>query len=444
MLHMSPEAATIGMFLSLLFGIFIGVPLGLVLGGLALIFGFTLLGVPATLSMFVTRIYGVMDNYILVSVPLFIFMAQLLSRSGVAEVLFETVRYLFGPVRGGIAITVVVVSTIFAACTGITGAACVTMGLLALPTMLRYGYDKRLSCGCITGASALGILIPPSIMLIIMAEQTGLTVGKLFAGAIIPGIALSSMYIIYILIRCYFNPLDAPALPPEERAKISSKELIVMTLKSFVPPTLLIIGVLGAMFAGVATPTEAAGSGAFLSFLLVLAYRKFTWKGFYETVIQATKSTCMVLLVLVGASCFTGVFMGIGGDAIIRDLIIGLNLGKWGTYIIMMVIFFILGCFLDYIAIIMLTFPIFLPIAKEMGFDLLWWVVSVAVMLQDSFITPPFGYNLFYLKGCAPPEVSMTDIIRGSIPFWEIMELGLVFVCFFPWSITWLPSILIK
>lgn len=444
MLQMSPEAATIGMFLSVLFCVFIGIPIGLVLGGIAVLFGFMLFGIPATLSLLIARIFGVMNNYILVCIPLFIFMAQLLAQSRVAEDLLEAVGVIFGPVRGGLAIAVVVVCTIFAACTGITGAECVAMGVLAMPIMLRYGYNKELVCGCITGASALGILIPPSIMLIVMAEQTGLTVGKLYAGAILPGIALSSLFIGYILLRCYYYPSEGPALSADKRGKVSAKTLTIMTLKSLVPAAIIIIGVLGSLFAGVATATEAAGAGAFLSFILVLGYRRFTWKGFYAAVISATKSTCMVFLVITGASCFAGVFMGVGGDVVVKNVIIGFELGKWGTYVIMLIIYFILGCFIDWIAIVMITFPVFFPLAKELGFDPLWWVVSVAVMLQDSFLTPPFGYNLFYLKGCAPPEVSMLDIIKGSVSFLEVQALGIVFVCLVPWSITWLPTILVK
>jgi tripartite ATP-independent transporter DctM subunit len=443
MIDLSPELATILMFSSLLVGIFMGHPLAFVLGGIAVIFGVLGWGYGA-LSLFMSRIDGTMTDYVLVSIPLFIFMAQLLSKAGVAESIFVAVRHLFGPVRGGVAIAVVVVSTLFAACTGITGAACVTMGLLALPAMVRYGYNKRMACGCIAGSSSLGILIPPSIMLIVMAEQSGETVGRLFAAAIIPGLILSALFISYILYKCWRHPEYGPALSPEDRAEVSGKQLIIMILKGTFPPMILIIGVLGSIFAGIATPTEAAGVGAFLSFILMVAYGKFTWKGLYEVVILTARTTSMVIIILIGATCFTGVFLGLGGGDVVRELILGAGLGRWGTFILMMVILFVLGMFLDWIAIVMICFPIFLPIAQSLGFSLLWFVMAVAVMLQDSFNTPPFGYNLFYLKGIAPPEVSTTDIYLGAIPFWELMEVGLIIVCVFPQTITWLPSVLVK
>ena len=289
MIELSPEVATITMFIGLLIGLFMGHPLAFVLGGVATIIGFIGWG-PAIMDMFVNRIFGVMDNYIIVAIPLFLFMAQVLSKAGVAEGIFETVRYMFGPVRGGVAIAVVIVSTLFAACTGITGAACVSMGILALPIMIEYKYNKKIATGCIAGSSSLGILIPPSIMLIVMAEQSGETVGRLFAGAIIPGLILSTLFIIYVLYKCWRHPDYGPALSAEQRASVSGKQLMKMILKGLAPPLILILGVLGTIFAGVATPTEAAGVGAFLSIVLMVAYGKFTWKDLYEAVLQTAKA----------------------------------------------------------------------------------------------------------------------------------------------------------
>jgi len=440
---MSAEFITIGMFVGLLIGLFMGHPLAFVLGGLAVIFGYIGWG-PSCFYMFLNQTWGIMDNYLLVCIPLFIFMAQLLDQSGVAEELFDTMRHVFGPLRGGIAIAVVIVSTLFGACTGIIGASVVTMGLLSLPVMLRYGYSKTLACGSICAGGTLGILIPPSIMLVVMADQAALSVGKLFAGAIIPGLILSFLYISYILIRCWFKPQDGPALSMEERNAVSGKKLTVMVMKSMVPPVVLILGVLGSIFAGIATPTEAAGVGAALAFAMTLAYGRFTWIGFKTAVVNTAKTTSMVIIILVGAACFAGVFMGSGGGDVVRDFILGIGLGKWGTFIIMMIILFILGMFIDWIGIIMITFPIFLPLAAELGFDKLWFVVALAVMLQDSFLTPPFGYALFYLKGVAPPEVSTTDIFWGAFPFWRLMEVGLIIVVIWPSTITWLASVLVK
>jgi tripartite ATP-independent transporter DctM subunit len=442
MFELSPEAVTILMFTGLIAGLLMGHSLAFVLGGLAVIFGLLGWG-PGCFYMFAGRIYNIMDNYILIAIPLFILMARFLDGSGVAEKLFDAMRYLFGPIRGGIALAVIVVSTLFGACTGIIGASVVTMGLLALPLMLKYGYDKRLSCGCITAGGALGILIPPSIMLIVMANQANLSVGKLFAGAIGPGLVLSGLYIGYILIKCGFNPKLGPPLSKEEREAVSKKDISLMVLRSMVPPLILIIGVLGSIFLGVATPTEASGVGAMLAFFLVLAYRKLDWKSFYEVLKETAVTTSMVLIVLCGATCFTGVFLGLGGGDVVKNLILGVGFGKWGTFIVMMIILFFLGMFIDWIGIVMIVFPIFLPIAEQLGFDKLWFVVIIAVMLQDSFLTPPFGYALFYLKGVAPPEVKTRDIYWGSFPFWRLMEIGLVICVLFPKTITWLPSILV-
>ena len=440
---MSAEFVTIGMFVGLLIGLFMGHPLAFVLGGLAVIFGYLGWG-PSAFYMFLNQTWGIMDNYILVCIPLFIFMAQLLDQSGVAEDLFDTMRHLFGPIRGGVAIAVVVVSTLFGACTGIIGASVVTMGLLSMPVFLKYGYSKRLASGSVCAGGTLGILIPPSIMLVVMADQASLSVGKLFAGAIIPGLILSSLYMFYILIRCMFKPEDGPALTKEERAAVSRKQLAMMVLKSMVPPMILILGVLGSIFAGIATPTEAAGVGAVLAFGMTLAYRKFTWSGLTQAVINTAKTTSMVIIILVGAACFSGVFMGSGGGDVVKEFIYGLGLGKWGTFIVMMIILFFLGMFIDWIGIIMITFPLFLPIAQDLGFDKVWFVVVIAVMLQDSFLTPPFGYALFYLKGVAPPEVTTSDIYWGAFPFWRLMEVGLIVCVIWPPTILWLANTLVK
>jgi tripartite ATP-independent transporter DctM subunit len=440
---MSPEFITIGMFFGLMIGLFMGHPLAFVLGGLAVIFGFFGWG-PSSFYMFLNQTWGIMDNYILVCIPLFIFMAQLLDQSGVAEELFDTMRYLFGPVRGGMAVAVVVVATLFGACTGIIGASVVTMGLLSMPVMLKYNYNKRLASGAVCAGGTLGILSPPSIMLVVMADQAASSVGKLFAGAVIPGLILSGLYITYILIRCWLKPADGPAISKEERQSVSNLQLTKMVLKSMVPPVILVLGVLGSIFAGIATPTEAAGVGATIAFIMTLAYGKFTWSGLKIAVVNTAKTTSMVIIILVGAACFSSIFMGSGGGEVVQDFIVGIGFGKWGTFIIMMVILFFLGMFIDWIGIIMITFPIFLPIARDLGFDKTWFVVTMAVMLQDSFLTPPFGYALFYLKGVAPPEVKTSDIYWGAFPFWRLMELGLIIVVVWPATITWLANVLVK
>lgn len=428
------------MFGGLLIGLFMGHPLAFILGGLSVIFGFISWG-PAVFHIFANRIMGVMDNLILAAIPLFIFMANLLQESGVADNLFESLRYLLGPIRGGVAMAVVVVCTVFAACTGVIGASVVTMALLAMPMMLRYGYDKSLTCGTICAGGTLGILIPPSIMLVLMGDQTGLSVGKLFLGGLVPGVILSILYIGYIAIVCGRNPEKGPPLSPEERAAVPVSKRISMAAANLVPPACLIVGVLGAIFSGIATPTEASGVGAFLAFLMTFVYRRFSWKMLKAVILSTGKTVSMVMIILVGASCFTGVFLGIGGKEVLMDLIWTLGMGnKWLMLAIMMFIVFILGALIDWIGIIYITFPVFLPIAEKLGFDLLWFVVLISVNLQNSFLSPPFGYALFYLKGVAPPGVTTEDIYRGIVPFIALQLAGLTICILFPNSITYLPG----
>ncbi|MFA7425596.1 MAG: TRAP transporter large permease subunit [Desulfosarcinaceae bacterium] len=443
MIDLSPEWITILMFGGLLIGLFMGHPLAFVLGGLAVIFGYIGWG-PSIFYLFMNRIWGTMDNYVLLAIPLFIFMAQFLDTSGVTEDLFVALRYLLGPIRGGIGLTVVVVSTIFAACTGIIGASVVTMGLLGLPMMLRYGYQKELSCGAICASGTLGILIPPSIMLVLMASEATLSVGKLFAGAVGPGLLLAVLYLGYIAVRCFLNPAVGPPISKEERGEVTNTQIFWMVMKSLVPPMILIMGVLGSLFTGIATPTEASGVGAFLAFLMVIAYRKFTWKGLQSAVIKTAKTNTMVIFLLCGATCFTGVFLGIGGGDVVTDFVLGMGLGKWGTYWVMMGIVFVLGMFIDWIGIVLICFPLFLPISKELGFDPIWFVIMMAVNLQASFLTPPFGYALFYLRGIAPPGVELGHIYRGIVPFVVLMLIGLTMCTVFPQIVMWLPSLLVE
>lgn len=443
MIDLSPEWITVLMFCGLLIGLFMGHPLAFVLGGLAVIFGYIGWG-PSIFYLFMNRIWGTMDNYVLLAIPLFIFMAQFLDTSGVTEDLFVALRYLLGPIRGGIGLTVVVVSTIFAACTGIIGASVVTMGLLGLPMMLRYGYQKELSCGAICASGTLGILIPPSIMLVLMASEATLSVGKLFAGAVGPGLLLAILYLGYIAVRCFLNPKLGPPISKEERGQVTAIQIFWMVMKSLVPPMILIMGVLGSLFTGIATPTEASGVGAFLAFLMVIAYRKFTWKGLQSAVIKTAKTNTMVIFLLCGATCFTGVFLGIGGGDVVTDFVLGMGLGKWGTYWVMMGIVFVLGMFIDWIGIILICFPLFLPIAKELGFDQVWFVIMMAVNLQASFLTPPFGYALFYLRGIAPLGVELGHIYRGIVPFVVLMLIGLALCTVFPQIVMWLPALLVE
>jgi tripartite ATP-independent transporter DctM subunit len=435
MLNIDPILVTVLMFGGLLLGLFLGHSLAFVFGGLAVIFGYLTWG-PACFPLFSSRIIGLMDNFILVAIPMFILMANLLNNSGVADKLFESLRYLMGPIRGGIALAVVIVCTLFAACTGVIAASIVSMGLLGLPIMLKYGYDKELSCGTICAGGSLGILIPPSIMLVVMADMTGLSVGKLFVGSVVPGLLLAFLYSLYILILCGVRPELGPPLSKEERSQVSTLEVLKMALISLVPPVILIAGVLGSIFTGIATATEASAVGAFLALLMTIAYGRFSWKMLEEVTLSTAKTVAMVMMILVGATCFTGVFMGSGGGNAVSSFILGLGLGKWGTFFIMHFVIFILGMFLDWIGIVYLTFPIFIPIVLELGFDPLWFVVLSAVNLQASFLTPPFGYALFFMKGIAAKDLTTAQIYRSVVPFIVIIVIGILLCVFFPEIIT--------
>ncbi|OPX38596.1 MAG: C4-dicarboxylate ABC transporter [Desulfobacteraceae bacterium 4484_190.1] len=440
MFDISPEILTIAMFIGLFVGIFLGHPLVFVLGGLAVIFGIIGWG-PQCFPMFISRIFGtLMNNYVLIAIPLFIFMALLLDQTGISKGLFKTMQHLTGGLKGGLAVGVIIISAVMGASTGIIGASVVTMSLLSLPVMLKAGYEKEFSTGVISAGGTLGILIPPSIMLVFMSTQSDIPVGILFAAAMGPGLLLAGLYVLYVLILCFFKPEIGPPLSVEERSAVTKGELMVMFFKSFVPPMFLILGVLGSILIGIATPTEAAGVGALLTLVLVFGYGRFSWKSLYQAVLQCAKTTSMALMIVAGATGFVGVFMGIGGGDVVTEFLLTLGLGKWGTFVVMMAMVFLLGMFIDWLGILLIGFPIFLPIANQLGFNMLWFVIMVAIILQSSFLTPPFGYALFYLKGTAPPEVSMGDIYKGIIPFVFIIILGMIICILFPQIITWLPA----
>nr|WP_320192287.1 TRAP transporter large permease subunit [uncultured Desulfobacter sp.] len=431
------------MFVCLLIGLSLGHPLAFTLGGLAVIFGYFGWG-PECFGMFIDRIYmSTMNSYILVAVPLFVLMANFLDRSGVMEGLFVSVRYLLGPVRGGLGMTVILVATIFAACTGIVGASVVTIALLATPPLLEYGYKKELIAGSICAGGTLGILIPPSIMLVLMGSYAGVPVGQLFMGALIPGAILSGLYIIYIAVICFIKPEWGPALTAEERAGVPTKKVIIDCLKNLFPPALLIASVLGAIFAGVATPTEAAGMGAFVALLMMIAYGRFSFKIIKDSVIATSTVTSMVLFIVVGATCFTGVFIGLGGDELVEVAILGVG-SKWGSFALMMLIVLFLGMFIDWIGITMICLPLFVPIARDLGFNELWFVMMIAMNLQMSFLTPPLGYAFFYFKGAggATSQIEMIEIYRGMIPFILIMLSALALCILFPQTVLYLPGMM--
>ncbi len=435
------------MMLLLLFGLMVvglivGQELAFVLGGVGFIVGYISWGGSgATIAM--TKIYDQMQSYSMIAIPMFVLMANFLTHSKVADGLFESIRYLFGPLRGGLGLAVIVVSTVFAATTGIVGASVVTMGMLSLPILLRSGYKPSLACGMVCAGGSLGILIPPSIMLVSMGSYAELSVGKLFFAAIVPGLTLSLCYIIYLMVVAKMHPDWAPAMSEEELAEMPLNERIKGSLINLIPPLLLIVAVLGSIFGGIATPTEAAGVGAFFALLLAIFYKQFSFQMLYESLIDTMKTTAMVFMILFGAAAFTGIFMSLDGDQLIANWVMSAGIGKWGIFAIMCVIVFLLGMFIDWLGIVMIVFPIFLPIMDMFGFDRLWLVTCIAVLLQTCFLTPPFGFALFYVKGILPPEVPIQEVYRGVVPFIAIIIVVTVLCVVCPSLVTFLPNMLI-
>ena len=420
-------------------GLVLGQELAFVLGGAGVLIGAIAMG-DSGVTIAMTKIYDQMQSYSMVAIPMFVLMANFLTHSKVADGLFESVRYLFGPVKGGLGLAVILVSTVFAATTGIVGASVVTMGMLSLPILLRSGYKPSLACGMVCAGGSLGSLIPPSIMLVSMGSYAEVSVGKIFFAAIIPGLSLSLGYIIYIMIVTRIHPDWGPAMSEAELAEMPLKKRITGSLVNLIPPLILIFAVLGSIFGGIATPTEAAGVGALFALILAICYKQFSLKMLYESLIDTAKTTAMVFIILFGAAAFTGVFMSLDGDQIISNWVLGMGIGKWGAFAIMMVIVFILGMFIDWLGIVMIVFPIFLPIMDQLGFDRLWLVAITAVLLQTCFMTPPFGFALFYVKGILPDTVKIQEVYKGVIPFILIIIVVTVLCAVFPQLVTWLPT----
>jgi tripartite ATP-independent transporter DctM subunit len=442
---MSVEVLTILMFVTLMASIAMGHPLAVTLAAVATLFGLIDNGfnLPGLLGLFANNAWGIFLNYTLVAVPLFIFMAQILDRSKVSEGLFDALYSVLGGLRGGLGMAVIVVSTVFAATTGIVGASVVAMGLMAGPALLRRGYDKALSAGIICSSGTLGILIPPSIMLVVYGGLTGqkeTSVGNLFAAAILPGLLLSGLYLLYVGVRCFLNPKLGPPIPAEDRTA-TAIEKFTMTMKNFVPPFGLILTVMGTILAGVATPTEAAALGCIGALFLALANRKLNWEVITQASISTARTTAMIMALFIGGKFFSVVFLSMGGGDVVADVLLGMDVNRYVVFAIMMAVVFFMGMFIDWAAILLVVVPIFTPIAMDLEFNPLWFAMMVCINLQTSFLTPPFGYSLFYFKGVAPPEYSMGDVYRGIIPFVMIQIFALATMIFFPQIITYLPDV---
>lgn len=433
------EYITIWMFVILLAGIFSGFPIAYVLLGSGFIFGLLGWGT-AALDQMVSRTFGIMMNDALVAVPLFIYMGYMMDRSGIAEGLFDSLQLALGPLRGSLALVTVLLCTILAATTGIVGTSVTMMGLLALPVMLKRGYNIPLATGSIIAGGTLGILIPPSVMLILYGPMAGISIARLFTAAIFPGLLLSGLYLTYISIRCFFQPHDGPALPKEQRA-ITPLKLFYRLLITLFPPLFLILAVLGSILFGFAAPTEAAAVGGFGATILCAAYRKLNWETVRDAVYRTLQTSAMILIITVGANVFTGVFLALGGGTMIEDFLLKTAMSPVVFLALIMVMIVILGMFVDWIAIILILIPIVSPIVKKIGFDPIWFALIVCVNLQISYLSPPFAYSIFYLKGVSPPEVQLKDIYWGVIPFIFLQLTGLTLCILFPQIILWLPSV---
>lgn len=441
-IEISPALITILMLGTLALGIFSGFPLGFILAGVGFIFGILFMG-DRIYGIAIASTYKTMTNYIILAAPLFVFMGTMLGQSGVTEKLFGTMHLIMGGLRGGLALATIFVATIFAACTGIIGASVVTMGIIALPPMLKRGYSKSIACGSVCAGGTLGILIPPSIMMVIYGPMAAISVGQLFAGAFVPGLILSALYMSYIAIRCGLKPELGPPLPVEERRVVSTRKKITAMFAQMVPPILLVLGVLGSIFAGIATPTEAAGAGAFIATMLAIVYRRFNWQVLKNTTYDTMKVTGFIFLLVIGAGIFCSVFTYLGGGKFATQVLASVPGGKWGSFAVMMFMIFILGMLIEWIGSIFIVVPLFTPVAAALGFDALWFAVCVCVMYQTGFLSPPNAHAIFYLKGVAPPEVEVRDIIRGVWPFICLILVGLFLVVIFPELALWLPGLII-
>lgn len=431
------------MFAAVFVLLLLGYPVALTLGGVSILFGMAAFGTDF-FALLPLRIWGTMTNYVLLAVPLFIFMGVMLEKSGIAEKLLETMGMLFGRFRGGLAISVVIVGALLAASTGIVGATVVTMGLMSLPAMLKKGYDPELATGTIAASGTLGQIIPPSIVLVLLGSILNVSVGDMFVGAMLPGLLLVSLYLIYIMGVGFFRPKLMPAIPAADIRALKGEGPWKTIIEAFVIPFMLIIVVLGSIFAGIASPTEAAAIGAFGALLLTLFQRKLSVSVLKSVMHETTWLTSMVFIIFIGASAFSLVFKGMHGDRYLSDMIMQANFQPEYFLVIVMIGVFIAGFFIDFIEIIFIVVPVVAPVFMAFGVDLLWVGVLLAMNLQASFLTPPFGFSLFYLKGVVPKEVTTGHLYRGIIPFIVIQLFMLVLVILFPELVTWLPEALAR
>jgi tripartite ATP-independent transporter DctM subunit len=436
---MGVEIVTILMFAFMILLLATGIPIVFAIGSTAIVFAYIVMG-PPSLGILPIAMYNLMNNFVLIAIPLFIFMGNILERSGVADDLFSMIYKWFGRVPGGLAMGTVLICTVFGAMAGVSAAATVTMGVIALPSMLKRGYEKRLVVGAISAGGALGQLIPPSIAMIVWSLMAEESAGQMFLGGVIPGLILSSMFIAYIAVKCFFNPEAGPPISDEERPTWREK---VASLRAVVLPILIIIGVLGSIFGGIATPTEAAAIGALGSVVSARIYRRLSWATVSGALYSTLKLTSMIMWITVAGACFSAVFSGIGAQQFLLETIQGLGVNRWTILVGMQIIYLFLGMVMEPNSIIMLSVPIFVPVIKALGFDSLWFGVLFVVNMEMGFISPPFGLNLFYMKAVVPEDVTMVDLYRSVIPFIIIQAFMLVIAMMFPQIILYLPDLML-
>lgn len=435
---MTPEILTALMFVGVFIGVFLGLELAFTLAGLGIIFGLIGWGFNV-FGLLGSRVFGQLTNYTYVAVPLFIFMGCMLETSGVSDIVYGVLNQWLRNVKGGLALATIILCTIFATCTGIVGAAVTTIGLMALPAMIDRGYDKSLATGSVAAGGTLGILIPPSVMLVLFGPLAGLSIVDLFAAAFVPGFLLATLYIIYIIVIVRVKK----DMVPKEAVKSDDRQYSLREgLLAFVPFITLVLLVIGAIFFGITSATEAAGIGAFGSILIAAAYRKCSVKVFAEAAMTTLKTTCMVVFVAIGANIFTAVFFGVNGGKVVTNFVQSIGIGPYGTLFLLLFIVFILGMLIDWLGILLVVVPIFMPILNQFGFDPLWSGMLIIIIMQTSFITPPFAYSLFYVKGIAPEGVEIGHIYRGAIPFIILQMIGVTLCIVFPQIITFLPALL--
>ncbi|SDP84025.1 TRAP transporter large permease [Desulforhopalus singaporensis] len=435
---MSPFEITGLMFASMLLLMATGLPVAFCLGSVGVLSALFLWGT-ASLNVLYFSVLNIMNNFVLIAVPLFVFMGYVLHESGIANDLFDAVHLWMGRLRGGLGIGTVAICAIMAAMVGVSGAATISMGVIAVPAMLERKYNKDIAIGLVQAGGALGFLIPPSMMMIMYAFVSGESVGRLFAGGVVPGVILAVLYMIYVGVRCHLQPQLGPAISDNERASWGEK---VSSLKGLILPGMLIMAVLGCIFFGVTSPTEAAAVGATGALACAAIRKALTWKMLMETAQKTLNVAGFTALIIIGAIVFSKVYTGLGATAMIKSAIVGLDMSPWIILIVMQLSFFVLGMFLDDLAILFLCMPIFLPIIKALGFDPVWFAIMYVVNMQMAYITPPYGINLFYMKAVAPKGVSMGDIYRSVIPFVVIQLAALILFMIFPKLITWLPDLL--